>query len=101
MQPEILAVCVLATWRLAALFYFDAGPWDGFERLRYRAGVYAEPRPFWGKLLGCFWCLTLWSGLLCGIAGFLWWPVLLPLALSGAAVLLSGGGRTIWRSMVE
>lgn len=94
---EWFVLVALATWRVAALFYYDRGPWDVFERLRYKAGVYAEFKPFWGKQLDCFWCVSLWAGLVCGIAGFLWWPLLLPFALSGAAVLLSYGGRVLWK----
>ena len=97
MPPEILVVCALATWRLAVIVWMG----DSFERVRYKAGVYLDPQPFLGKQLGCFWCVTMYCAILCGIAGFLWWPILLPLALSGAAVLLSGGGRIVWREMVD
>lgn len=101
MPVEVLAVAALATWRIAAMLYYDAGPRDCFERLRYRAGVYVEPKPFWGKQLGCFWCCTFLAALPCALLAWLWWPALLPFALSGAAALLSGGGRIIWREMVE
>lgn len=96
-----LAVLLLATWRLSAAIYYEDGPGHLWARLRYRAGVYADPRPFWGKQLACFWCVSLWSGLICAMVGCWWWPGLLPLALSGAAALLSGGGRIIWRAMTE
>ena len=101
LRLEVLLVMALATWRISCLFFYDNGPWDVFERLRYRVGVYKEPQPFWGKQFSCLWCMSLWAGLVCGIAGFLWWPILLPFALSGAAMLLSYGGRIIWKEMVE
>lgn len=101
MELEVLAVMALATWRIACLFYYDKGPWDMFERLRSRAGVYPVPTTFWAKQLDCFWCVTVWAGLFCALIGWLWWYALLPFALSGAAVLLSGGGRIIWRSITE
>ena len=84
-------VGVLACWRLAVLFYYENGPGNVFYRLRYRVG----------GALDCFWCVTLWTGLL--ITPFVvwfWWP-LLPLALSGGAMLLSQGGRVIWRQMMD
>jgi hypothetical protein len=100
-DPVALVVMALATWRIAALFFFDSGPWDVFERLRYLAGVYKDPQPFWGKQLSCLWCCSLWSGLFCGICGIIWWPILLPFALSGAAMALSSGGRMLWHKMNE
>jgi hypothetical protein len=102
MPLEIMAVCALATWRLSVALYMENGPWHVFDKLRYRAGAYLSvPESFWGKQLSCFWCISVWCGLLCGIAGFAWWPILLPLALSGAAMLLSGGGRIVWREMMD
>lgn len=101
MSLEILAVAALATWRIAVMLYFEHGPWDVWDRLRYRAGVYEEPKPFWGKQLSCFWCCTFLAALVCAAIAWLWWYALLPFALSGAASLLSGGGRIIWREMVE
>jgi len=101
--PVQAAVMVLATWRVAVMFYMEAGPKDVFERLRYRSGVYKEEqyRGFWGKQLSCFWCISLWAGAFCALFGLLWWPVLLPLALSGAAMLLSYGGRIVWHEHTQ
>lgn len=106
MEPTTLIVAILATWRITALLYYDYGPWDVFLKLRERAGVWivdenGKPVTFWGKLFTCFWCLSLWVGLcVTPLALWCWW-ILLPFALSGAAVLLSGGGRVIWRTMAE
>lgn len=92
------AVAVLATWRIAAALYYEFGPWDVFLRLRNRAALTS---PFWDKQLACFWCCTFWAALI--VLPFylwFWWP-LLPMAFSGAAILLASGGRIIWREMTD
>ena len=50
-----LPVGVLCVWRLTYLFYAEDGPWDLLARLRRAAGD-----GFWGGLLDCFYCLSLW-----------------------------------------
>lgn len=113
MELARIAAAILATWRITALLYWDNGPWYIFLRLREWAtamqhildderAILTVPRhPFWHDLFGCFWCLSLWVGiLLTPLAIWCWW-VLIPFALSGAAILLSGGGRIIWRTMAE
>ena len=96
-----LIVTALATWRIAVLFFFDAGPWDIFARLRYNVGVYLpeDQRGFWARQLSCFYCLSLWSALFCTLVWAFWWYALIPFALSGTALLLSGAGRMIWHKM--
>jgi hypothetical protein len=80
-----LILGVLVVWRLTHLLGIEAGPWDLFLGLRKRAGP-----GFWGKLLGCFYCLSLWvSAPLAYALGADWkerlmlWP-----ALSAGAILL-------------
>ncbi len=80
-----LTIGVLATWRLSHLFYAEDGPGDIFVRLRRAVGD-----GFWGSLLDCFYCLSIWVALpLAFWIGDNWkqrlllWP-----ALSGAAILL-------------
>jgi len=75
----------LVVWRLTHLLYGEDGPWNLLARLRYLAG-----QGFWGNLMDCFYCLSLWIALPFGILlGESWkerlllWP-----ALSGAAILL-------------
>ena len=46
------ALCV---WRITHLLQAEDGPWDLVVRLRLFAGD-----TFWGKLLDCFYCLSLW-----------------------------------------
>ncbi len=80
-----LALGVLTVWRITHLLQAEDGPWDLVVRFRRLVGD-----GFWGKLLDCFYCLSLWIA-----APFAWllggslterlllWP-----ALSGAAILL-------------
>lgn len=80
-----LALGILCVWRVTHLLQAEDGPWDLIIRLRRMTG-----EGFWGKLLDCFYCLSLWIAL--PIAFFLGetlveqlllWP-----ALSAAAILL-------------
>jgi hypothetical protein len=95
-----LTVGILAVWRVTHLFYAEDGPWEVFARIRRLAGS-----GFWGKLLDCFYCLSLWVAFpFAVILGDGWkdrlllWP-----ALSGAAILLErltgsrgGGGAAVY-----
>jgi hypothetical protein len=80
-----LTIAVLATWRLTHLLWGEDGPWSVFARLRRAAGD-----GFFGQLLDCFYCLSLWIA-----APIAWWTGidwiergLLWLAFSGGAILL-------------
>ena len=80
-----LLVVTLAVWRLTHLLWAEDGPGDIFVRLRRLAGD-----GFFGRLLDCFYCLSLWvavpfAWLLGGTwldRGVLWF------SLSGGAILL-------------
>lgn len=95
-----LLVGALATWCVAAFLFYH----KSFQWLRDRAQVYAmredgQPCTWLGRQLTCFWCIAFWVGLaFTPLALWFWYP-LVPLALAGAAMLLSGGGRVIWRAM--
>lgn len=52
---ERLLLGALCVWRVSHLLYGEDGPWDVFVRLRRRAG-----EGFWGSLLDCFYCLSVW-----------------------------------------
>ncbi len=80
-----LCVLVLAVWRVTHLFWGEDGPLDIFVRLRRAAGS-----GFFGRLLDCFYCLSLWFALpVAWIAGTGWLDRLfLWLGLSGGAILL-------------
>jgi hypothetical protein len=80
-----LILGALVVWRITHLLHAEDGPWDLLVRLRRRAGD-----GFWGGLLDCFYCLSLWvAAPLAVLLGETWrerlllWP-----ALSGAAILL-------------
>jgi hypothetical protein len=91
--PARLIIAALATWRIAAWLWYE----HGADRMR---GWLSR----WGwaaRQVSCFWCVSLWVSLPVLLIAWLWPWALLPFALSGAAVLLSGGGRVIWREMVD
>jgi hypothetical protein len=80
----VLLAGVLAAWRLTHLLVAEDGPWDVVLRLRLAAG-----NGFWGKIMDCFYCASLWVAaplallLGTGVRGRL----LLWLAFSGGAIL--------------
>ncbi len=76
---------ILAVWRLTHLLSKEDGPWDMVYRIRRAAGA-----GFFGNLLDCFYCLSIWVAVPFGIwLGNSWWEKFLYwLALSGAACLL-------------
>jgi hypothetical protein len=55
MRFYLLVLGILSVWRITYLLYGEDGPWDVFVRLRNLAG-----QGFWGKLLDCFYCLSVW-----------------------------------------
>jgi hypothetical protein len=76
---------ILNVWRITHLLQAEDGPWEVVVRLRRAAG-----EGFWGELLDCFYCLSMWVAIpLAFILGkkpveriFLW-P-----ALSAGAIML-------------
>jgi hypothetical protein len=82
--PSIL-VGVLAVWRITHLFWGEDGPGDIFVRIRRIAG-----HGFWGRLLDCFYCLSLWvAAPLAWLLGGNWKErAVLWFGLSGGAILL-------------
>ncbi len=76
---------VLCVWRITHLLQAEDGPGDLLVRLRQMAGI-----GFLGKLLDCFYCLSLWVAAPIAywvpetrLERLLWWP-----ALSAGAILL-------------
>jgi hypothetical protein len=76
---------ILGVWRLAHLLQAEDGPWRFALRLRRWAST-----GFWGEVLGCLYCLTLWIALpFAMLLGDGWgerlllWP-----ALSAGAILV-------------
>jgi hypothetical protein len=80
-----LLIAALCVWRLTHLLQAEDGPWDVSIRIRRAAGD-----GFFGHLMDCFYCLSLWIALPVAwivhrdaVEMALLWP-----ALSGAAILL-------------
>jgi hypothetical protein len=85
MTLTFFIINALAVWRLTHLIGKEDGPFDILCHIRQKAGA-----GFFGSLLDCFYCLSVWIALPFGI-----WlgqnmteKILLWLALSGAACLL-------------
>src|SRR6516165_7572727 len=79
-----LALGAFGVWRITHLLNAEDGPRQIFVRLRELVG-----KGFWGDLLDCFYCLSLWVAV-----PFSWWigegwreRILLWPALSAAAIL--------------
>ena len=80
-----LVIASLATWRLTHMLWAEDGPWDVFAKARKLAGA-----GLIGKILDCFYCLSVWVALGPAAALARDWRegVFVWLALSGAAILL-------------
>ncbi len=76
---------VLVAWRVSHLLSKEDGPFDLIYLLRKKAGA-----GFFGSLLDCFYCVSVWVALPLGLCfGMSWWEKLLYWgAISGAACLL-------------
>lgn len=103
MTAELIAVALLAVYRLTSMFNNEAGPADIFGRFRTRIGVkfdqYSNPygTNWVAEGVLCFYCLSVWVGfgvtVLIVVAAALnrvevaeW--ILFPFAVSGAAVFM-------------
>ena len=83
-------LAALATWRLTHLLAEEDGPGDLIVKIREGLGD-----SFFGRLMDCFYCLSLWIAALVAVLlvkQWLEWP-LLWLALSGAACLLERAAK--------
>ena len=82
---EILILSILAVWRVTHFFWGEDGPGDIVIRIRRLAGD-----GFFGRVLDCFYCLSLWVAL--PFAALLGggWPerAIAWFGLSGGAILL-------------
>jgi hypothetical protein len=92
MSLEWFPVGVLGVWRIAHLLVAENGPADVIVRLRTVTSA-----PWWGNLLDCFYCVSVWVAMPFALALADTWIELLLLwpALSGGAILLDRiGGQT-------
>ena len=84
-----LLIGILATWRLTSLLHKEDGPFDVFALARDAAGVRFDElsRPYSdnpvGKALTCFWCTSMWAGLIVGRGS-----IVRALAYSAGAILI-------------
>jgi hypothetical protein len=80
-----LVLGALATWRLTHLLNAEDGPWEIFVKLRRAVGD-----GFFGQLLDCFYCLSVWvAAPLAILLGETWTErLLLLLAFSALAIAL-------------
>ncbi len=80
-----LVIGILCVWRITHLLLAEDGPWDIVIRLRRKAGT-----GFWGSLLDCFYCLSLWMAVPFALLLGGGWKerLLLWLAFSAGAILL-------------
>lgn len=78
-------LAVLAVWRVAHLLTAEDGPFDLFARIRETVGI-----GFWGKLLDCFDCVSLWVAvpIALQLGKSMQEKLLLWLACSGGAIIL-------------
>ena len=78
-------ICALAVWRITHLLSQEDGPFDVIFKLRKLFG-----QGFFGDLLDCFYCLSLWIAVPFAIFLCTEWlqGIIVWLALSGAACLL-------------
>ncbi|MFT3979686.1 MAG: hypothetical protein QM687_04395 [Ferruginibacter sp.] len=85
MNIDQFILSILATWRLTHLLSKEDGPFDWVYFLRIKAGA-----GFFGSLLDCFYCVSVWIALPFGLwLGLHWGDKLLYwAAISGAACLL-------------
>jgi hypothetical protein len=79
------SLCTLAIWRITHLFSQEDGPFDAMIKFRKLFG-----QGFFGSLLDCFYCLSLWVSVPFAIFISHNWAqgIIVWLALSGAACLL-------------
>lgn len=84
MDDRYIVLSALAVWRISHLVSAEDGPFDIVYRLRRWLGA-----GFWGKLMDCFYCSSVWVALPFGCwLGNDWKErVLTWVALSGAACL--------------
>jgi hypothetical protein len=86
MEPlEKYLIMVIVVWRLTHLICAEDGPFDLIIKLRKLLG-----NSFFGKLMDCFYCLSIWIGLLCALfeGDNVWQIIILTLYYSGASLLL-------------
>lgn len=98
LSPLDAVVAALATWRISHMLLYENGPFRAIRRARVMLGVtYYDDGDVVAsskyEITTCIWCISVWVG---AVVGALWllapmWTywVVLPLALSACAVIVS------------
>jgi hypothetical protein len=89
-----LITLALATWRLTQLFTVEDGPFKMFYKIRKSAGimhdkygdVIGDDGSFLAGLLSCFWCTSVWMGMILVTIRNTWLETML--AASAGAILI-------------
>lgn len=86
-----LVIVVLACWRITSILYAEKIG----KPLRKLIGIIETPEGeeiypdhFLGQLFSCFWCLSVWIALFCLFAVIFVPFMLLPFAISAAAIAI-------------
>lgn len=82
---EKYLIFVIVVWRLTHLISSEDGPFDIIFKIRRAIG-----NNFFGKLMDCFYCLSVWFGLACAFytGGNAMEIIILTLYYSGVSILL-------------
>jgi len=78
-------IFVFVVWRLTHLISAEDGPFDLIFKIRRAIG-----NNFFGQLMDCFYCLSIWIGLLCAIyaGNGILEIIILTLYYSGVSILM-------------
>lgn len=82
---EKYLIVLIVVWRVTHLISAEDGPFDLIIKIRKMAG-----NSFFGRLMDCFYCLSIWVGVACACFVSRDWPdiVVLSFYYSGASILL-------------
>lgn len=93
METELIwwVIVPLAAWRLTVLVHRDriAQPLRRlFGEKRDGLGMPSYPDTFFGYLIACFLCLSVWTGVIAYVVYLLFPYALIPLALSAVSIII-------------
>jgi len=85
MEPLLFVICLLAVWRITHLLQAEDGPFELIYKFREFLG-----NGFFGQLFGCFYCLSIWVGLIPALylGNNLFEKIVYCFAFSGGSILL-------------
>lgn len=86
-----LLIATLSVWRLTSIIHTEriARVVRKLFGVDETGELWIYPDTFFGYLISCFWCLSIWVGLAVAVLLILLPYVLLPFALSGGAILIN------------